>query len=183
MWRHAGLQEPGPKRQLNIALGILLPAPILEQEDDQDHNAAAYHQLLRLSVCPSAAFGQTGHGPSILHPGLQRSFDAAENNGAGTIWDTHLALLQQQALKSALARGVTCIVITPLQDWLPQRGSSPPSSTLHSSAHWVQVRELALAAGEAELQELYLAVPGLLSERRDDTAAACALLQVCRRRF
>ena len=46
----------------------------------------------------------------------------------------------------------------------------------------MQVRELALAAGEAELQELYLAVPGLLSERRSDAAAACALLQVCRRR-
>ena len=45
----------------------------------------------------------------------------------------------------------------------------------------MQVRELALAAGEAELQELYLAVPGLLGERRSDTAAACALLQVCRR--
>ena len=46
----------------------------------------------------------------------------------------------------------------------------------------MQVRELALAAGEAELQELYLAVPGLLSERRSDAAAASALLQVCRRR-
>ena len=46
----------------------------------------------------------------------------------------------------------------------------------------MQVRELALAAGEAELQELYLAVPGLLGEHEPDAAAACALLQVCRRR-
>ena len=49
--------------------------------------------------------------------------------------------------------------------------------------HCVQLRELTLAAGEAELQELYLAVPELLSERRSDAAAACGLLQVCRRRF
>ena len=47
----------------------------------------------------------------------------------------------------------------------------------------MQVRELALAAGEAELQELYLTVQGLLNERRSDAAAACALLQVCRRHF
>ena len=45
-----------PKRQLNIALGILLPAPMLAQEDEQGCAAAAYHQLLRLSVCPSAAY-------------------------------------------------------------------------------------------------------------------------------
>ena len=45
----------------------------------------------------------------------------------------------------------------------------------------MQVRELALAAGEAELQELYLAVPGLLGEYNADAAAACALLQVRRR--
>lgn len=56
MWRHARSQEPGPKRQLNIALGILLPAPMLAQEDEQGCAAAAYHQLLRLSVCPSAAY-------------------------------------------------------------------------------------------------------------------------------
>ena len=55
MWRHARLQEPGPRRQLNIALGILLPAPILAQEDEQGRAAAAYHQPLCLSVCPSAA--------------------------------------------------------------------------------------------------------------------------------
>ena len=70
MWKHAGFQEPGPKRQLNIALGILLPAPMLAQEDERGRNAAAYHQLLRLSVCPSAATQQTDRDTSLLSSGL-----------------------------------------------------------------------------------------------------------------
>ena len=61
------MQEPGPKRQLNIALGILLPAPVLAQKDEQGCAAAAYHQLLCLSVCPSAATVQTRRSrPSCL---------------------------------------------------------------------------------------------------------------------
>ena len=95
MWGHAGVQEPGPRRQLNIALGILLPAPMLAQEDEQGCAAAAYHQLLRLSVCPPAAFGQARRGPSVEFSGLLRSFDAAGDGGGDDIWEKHLISWQQ----------------------------------------------------------------------------------------
>ena len=42
----------------------------------------------------------------------------------------------------------------------------------------LQLRELALVAGEAELQELYMSAPGLLRGYGDQPSNACALLQV-----
>ena len=59
-------------------------ADMLAQEDEEGRNAAAYHQLLRLSVCPSAAFLQT-RSESMHSSGLLRSFGAAENGSGGNI--------------------------------------------------------------------------------------------------
>lgn len=48
---HPGLQEPGPKRQLNIALGITLPAGMAPSHSHGCAHAAALHESLLLSVC------------------------------------------------------------------------------------------------------------------------------------
>ena len=47
---HSGLQEPGPKRQLNIALGITLPAGMATSHSHGGAHVAALHESLLLSV-------------------------------------------------------------------------------------------------------------------------------------
>jgi hypothetical protein len=45
-----GLQEPGPRRQLSISLGITLPAGITSSHLHGGAHAAALHEALLLSV-------------------------------------------------------------------------------------------------------------------------------------
>lgn len=129
------LQEPGPHRQLNIALGIVLPADMVASGSKDTPCAAALHQSLLQSVSRQLDLSQNASACCIVGHGrceLELLIFSYNHKGGGD-------------------HSVLCL----------------------------QVHELAHAAGEADLQELYASVPELLSRSNSTSSTACALLQVC----